>query len=221
MRNWIHQALESEFVYRNFQKLIVSRLHDIFLNEFARACSGERILDLGCGCGDALATLPEVEYVGLDSNRGYIERARRRWGSRGEFHVADFERPQSLDYGRFDLVLGMGVLHHLSDGAARTFLSLAAESVAPEGRLCTFDGCYDESQTKAEKFFVSHDRGRFVRTRPAYVKLAQEQFQRVESVYRHGLIRFPYSFTFLRCTEARPVQTPNFAAPKPELPVTR
>jgi ubiquinone/menaquinone biosynthesis C-methylase UbiE len=66
----------------------------------------QRVLDLGCGTGHALAALNPSRGVGVDFSSAMIEEARRRHPHL-EFHVGDVEDPAVLEAlnGPFDVIL--------------------------------------------------------------------------------------------------------------------
>jgi SAM-dependent methyltransferase len=104
-----------------------------------------RVLDVGAGDGRFGAYLHEawsgeLDYLGIDSSRELLARARQReLGSAFRFHEADFvEAPPAaaLPPGPFDLVALLGVLHHVPGHSARaTLLSELARRVSPRGVL--------------------------------------------------------------------------------------
>ena len=108
---------------------------------------------------------------------------------------------------KFDVVIAHGVLHHLDDDAAATLFGVARRALKPGGRLVTFDGCFAEGQSALARLFLSLDRGRHVRSRDAYERLARGEFDQVESFVRHDLIRIPYTHLIMECGTARPSRT--------------
>ena len=76
------------------------------------------------------------------------------------------------EQGTFSLVMATGVLHHLDDERAARLYELARRALRPNGRLITYDGCFVPEQSKTARWLLSHDRGKFVRTREAYLRLA-------------------------------------------------
>jgi hypothetical protein len=50
-----------------------------------------------------------------------------------------------------------------------------------------------------ERLLLKMDRGRFVRTPDAYVRLAREVFSDVQAVICHDLLRLPYTHNIMTC----------------------
>jgi SAM-dependent methyltransferase len=166
--------------------------------EHIRARQSDRILDVGCGPGSMVPYLPSSEYVGFDANPDYIEQARRCFP---EVHftcdrVNESNLPQSE---HFDIVIALGILHHLDDAEAVQLFRMARRTLKPEGRLITLDGVWVAGQPRFAKFLLSRDRGRFVRHAEEYVALASTSFSAVNSTIRHDMLRIPYSHLILEC----------------------
>ena len=170
-----------------------------FVDHYVRPRSGDRFLDIGCGTGDILLFLPEVDYYGFDMDPAYIERAKSRFPGRGKFFQKAVSRDTLSGERDFDIVLAMGILHHLDDGEARELFTLASKLLKPGGRLVTYDGCYTEDQSRLTRFFLWLDRGKFVRERSAYEKLAGHAFSHVETHVRDDLFNIPYTIIILEC----------------------
>jgi len=167
--------------------------------EHIRARPSDRILDVGCGPGSMVPYLPRSEYVGFDANPDYIQQARRRFP---EAHftcdrVNEYNLPQS-EY--FDIVIALGILHHLDDQEAVQLFRMARRTLKPQGRLITLDGVWVAGQSRFAQFLLSRDRGRFVRHAEQYVALASTSFSTVNSTVRHDMLRIPYSHLILECS---------------------
>jgi SAM-dependent methyltransferase len=99
-----------------------------------------RVLDAGCGTGNtaiALARLlPHVSFTGIDRSRRALAVARRTAHTKGTanvvFQAADLSRPACAP-GTLDVVLSLGVVHHMPDRSAA--LARLREWLAPGGRL--------------------------------------------------------------------------------------
>jgi hypothetical protein len=73
----------------------------------------------------------------------------------------------------------------------------------PGGRMVTLDGCYIQGQSRIAKALLRHDRGKFIRDVPAYLKLADEHFKDVRSDVRHDLLSLPYTLLIMTCRGQR------------------
>ncbi|MFZ0826963.1 MAG: class I SAM-dependent methyltransferase [Verrucomicrobiia bacterium] len=187
--------------YRLFRGLIGGEsVWRVYLQEYAKPATGDKILDLGCGPADVLNYLPAVNYTGLDISPEYINSARQRFGSRGRFCCGDVGLATiEGEQGTFDLVLATGVIHHLDDPQAARLFELARLALRPTGRLVTFDGCLVPQQSRIARWLLAKDRGKFVRTREEYLRLASARFPKVEPHLRHDLLRIPYTHLIMRC----------------------
>jgi len=103
--------------------------------------AGERVLDVGCGCGHTSVRLgervgPEGAVVGVDVSGVMLEAARQRAGAASLRHVAFLHADAQIhpfEPGSFDLVYSrFGVMFFADPGAA--FANLA-RGLRPGGRL--------------------------------------------------------------------------------------
>ena len=175
-----------------------------FVADFIRPREGDRVLDIGCGTGVMLKYLPRVEYVGFDMSPQYIAACRARYGSRGTFFCERVTRDVLRGHQPFDIVLAVGILHHLDDAEATDLFALAHSALRPNGRLLTLDGCYAEGQSAAARFLLRHDRGTHVRTEPACRALAQAVFPHVATHILHDMFRVPYTVLIMECAAQPP-----------------
>lgn len=186
-------------VYRFAQRAIGSpKVREAFVREQLRPVRGDRILDIGCGTGDILALLDEVEYVGYDPSEKYIASARERFGDRGTFSVGSVGSVD-LPAESFDICVAKGVLHHLDDEAAVDLFREAARVLRPGGRLVTMDPVFTTDQHRVARILAERDRGENVRRLDEYERLARTAFEHVSGQVRHDLLRVPYSHALLSC----------------------
>jgi SAM-dependent methyltransferase len=173
----------------------------IYLDEYVKPAPGDKILDIGCGPADILNYLPAVNYTGLDISSEYISSAKERFGSRGRFFCGDIGLATiEGEQGSFDLVLAIGVIHHLDDAQAAKLFDLAHRVLRPKGRLITYDGCYVPQQSQIARWLLAKDRGKFVRSQEKYLHLASARFSKVEYHLRHDLLRMPYTHLIMHCS---------------------
>jgi SAM-dependent methyltransferase len=168
------------------------------LRDYVRPGRGARVLDLGCGPGELVRHLPDVDYVGIDLSEEYIEHARRAFGDRAEFRVGDATRLEE-DLGGFDLVVAFGVIHHLDDQGALRLLRGAKAALVPGGRFVSVDPVVISDDRAVARLLVSWDRGSQVRGPGEYKRLAEASFERVRCDVRQDLLRIPYTHCVLEC----------------------
>jgi SAM-dependent methyltransferase len=196
----VRAVLSAARIYDSFQDLTgAGGARRRFADEYIRAKPGSRILDIGCGTGAILDHLPEVEYWGFDLSPAYIDTARKRYGARGAFFCGDVNRTALSDLPRIDIVLALGVLHHLDDAGALGLLRLAGASLQAGGRLVTWDPCYVDGQSAFKRLLIGIDRGRNVRNERGYRSLCEAVFGTVEAHIRHDLLRIPYTHAIFEC----------------------
>ena len=181
-------------IYRLSQQLIYkSNSMAYVVEEFIQPRFKVWILDVGCGDAKIRKILGDVNYVGVDHNPKYIAKARKASGLNEEFYVADVSEVGQLVTNKFDRILLIGVLHHLSDAQCQDLLRNCAQLLATDGHLLAFDPALIDGQHPIARFLVKSDRGRFTRSPDDYKKLIQEEFTSVVVTVRHDLLRLPYS----------------------------
>jgi SAM-dependent methyltransferase len=198
-------GLDFAVAYAAFQRLLGGHAaRQRVVAQFIRPKPGARALDLGCGPGTLLAYLPaDVTYVGVDSNPGYVAAAQRQYGSRGRFFcAAAAETPPEVVSGGFDLVLGMGLLHHLGDEDATAIVDFAHRCLVSGGSLVTLDCAFHEGQSWVARRLVAADRGTHVRTTQGYRELVASRFASLETHLATDLLRVPYSQFIIRAQKA-------------------
>jgi len=199
----ISTVLSVPACYRIFQQVVgAESARKTYLAEHAKAAPGDKILDIGCGPADILDYLPDTNYTGFDISPEYISAAKERFESRGRFFCGDVGMAAiEGEQGSFDLVIAIGVVHHLDDSQAAKLFALARRVLRPAGRLVTYDGCYMAQQSRIARWLLAKDRGKFVRTKDEYLRLASAQFSKVEPSLRHDLLRIPYTHLIMHCSD--------------------
>jgi SAM-dependent methyltransferase len=185
------------------------RYREIFVGDHVRPKQGDRIIDLGCGPGQVTSALPGTDYVGIDWNARYIRYARRRYGAEGRFECEDLTLHGLDAYGPAQLVIAMGLLHHLSDRAADALIAGAARILGPAGRFVAIDSVVVGGATRASSWCRDWDRGDHIREPRGYGHLAERHFGSVTGTVRRDLLHVPvvrdaYPVAVLECTAAYP-----------------
>ncbi len=195
----VRAILSHPFIYSLFQSLMGPRkTRQDFVNNFVKPFSGMKVLDVGCGPADILTDLPDIDYWGFDISEAYINKARTKFGMRGRFHCKQLQLEDLAGCPSFDVVLALGLLHHLDDVAARNVMVLASKALKPGGRLVTIDPCLDPSQNPISRFLIRNDRGQNVRDKRGYEAIARSVFESPRVEVRHQTW-IPYSHCFMEC----------------------
>lgn len=197
----IRAILNNPKVYDFFQHLMGGKsARRELVDRYVRPVTGNRVLDIGCGTGNILDYLPDVEYFGFDLSERYINEASRRYQARGHFKCALVEQETLGGMEPFDIVLAFGLLHHLNDEQALSLMRLACSALHEGGRLVTIDPCFAEGQSLLSRFLVSRDRGQNVRSPKQYRKLACAVFPqaKISGEVRHRLW-IPYTHWIMEC----------------------
>ena len=162
----------------------------IFDDIARQAAAGGRALDVGCGHGDFTRRLVEdlgASYaLGVDVSETQLDAA-RAVEVPGRIEFARVDVTQGIP-GRFDLIVGRAVLHHID---FREFLTKAyAEDLAPGGRLLFTEPCAHPMTVAFHKLVKSaHTEDEFP-IMPSDIRWMHDQFHDVR-VIPVNLLSFP------------------------------
>ena len=205
MTQWtsgLYRLTQNPKFYAGFQDILgADRSRRRLAAEYIRANADDAVLDVGCGPGSILPYLGQVRYVGIDANPAHILEARAKFQD-GTFIAADFTAAAPLDAASFDIVLSLGVLHHLEDAQARELASLAWQKLRPGGRMVTIDPVFAPGQHFVARMLAQADSGRCVRHADEYRKLLEGPFGDVNAHVHHDFLRVPYSHLVMSARKA-------------------
>jgi cyclopropane fatty-acyl-phospholipid synthase-like methyltransferase len=176
--------------------LLGARTARDYIAQEINAAPGDRVLDIGCGNATILKHLPEVSYFGVDSNPNYISKARETFGAKGNFRCVSVDDLAFEFTGKFDRVLLLGVLHHLTDQQIKSLMLIIKELLSENGRLITHDGVFIAKQNSIARLLLKLDRGRYVRTEKEYLSLLSTELTVGSTQVRNDFLRIPYSVLF-------------------------
>ena len=173
MPGLFRKLLGHPFVYDQVRPRVVGGidmkpLYDLLGKEGRRV-----VLDVGCGTGDALKHLGDVEqYLGIDTDPIAIDAARARYGDRPNvrFECRYLLREDVVDLAPTGVVLS-GVLHHLTNAEAEGVFYLATGSPNLV-RIVTADIVFLPGKL-FNNVLAMMDRGRYCREPDAYAGLAR------------------------------------------------
>ena len=190
----LYRLTQISSVYEAFQQLLGgAKARKAVADQYICAKPGARVLDLGCGPSAILPLLGDVDYFGIDANPDHIASAKAQYGKRGRFIADDFACLKAEHGGSFDLVLCLGLMHHLEDSRVTELATLARGYLAPGGRFIAVDPVFEDGQPMVARWLAAADSGQNVRYEAGYRDLVGAVFGRCETNVRHDLLRVPYS----------------------------
>lgn len=147
-------------------------MHDKYAELVYTRCNGRTVLDYCCGTGDEAIELAKrgAHVVGIDISPVAIQTAEKRARQEGiadriEFYAMDAER-LNFDNDSFDVIVGLGALHHLD---LRSAFPELARVLKPDGFgvfsdplaynpiINLYRQCTPEARTHDEHRLVRHD----------------------------------------------------------------
>lgn len=199
------RVLRTSYGYDLFRRLVgADRAMERIVREHLRPFEGARILDIGCGNGDLARFLPRVDYVGVDHNPAYVERAGSDFGRANvSFIDGDLEDLPDMDIGDVDLAIAVGVVHHLGDDLAKQVINTTRGLLKPAGRFITIDPVFEPDQRSVTRVMLALDRGRFVRHPAHYQALMDTSFDDVELSIHRDLLPIPYTHCIMSAQKPR------------------
>jgi len=197
---WIragHLLLSQPTIYDTFQSAVGAKQHRNHFISFI-TCQNEftSVLDLGCGTGFLLSKLVNVQnYVGVDSSQEYLNAASKiQTSTKTQFILGDLGSTDwcnQVGFSEPQLVLGMGIFHHLSDFSIRNVLSFLCKSLPKNSLLVSLDPTIDSETSKAATWIAKNDRGRYIRSKSELDKLFSDYFESVNFTKLKKQIRIP------------------------------
>lgn len=167
------RILGHPFVYNEIRPRVVGGIDMSPVYERLAAGRDDVVLDLGCGTGDALNYLGEVEsYLGVDIDEVAIRYAKERHGGRRgvRFDCRWLGEKDVRELAPTHVVMG-GLLHHLSDDDALSLLKMVQASPRLR-RVVTQDIVFLPGEI-VNNFFARLDRGRHCRQQLGYEALVR------------------------------------------------
>lgn len=199
MIRFIRPVLANPIAYQLWWNLVGGPAQaKVLVNEYVQPRVGARILEIGCGPGTIVRYLPPSDYSGFDLSPKYIAQARRRFPN-AHFVCERVSRFSLSKEQNFDVVLALGIVHHLEAAEARQLFQIAHDALRPGGKLVTIDGVWTDDQSSTARWLLARDRGEYVRSEREYVGIASQVFSNIRPSVRHDLLRVPYTHLILEC----------------------
>lgn len=195
MRMKIAKIFDNANLYKLFQYCISRRGTDeIIRDEILKPKNVNDVLDFGCGIGYHANEFLESNYLGIEPLQGCVDKANLMFSRSGaEFIVGDHNVLRIFPDSSYDVVMAIGVLHHIDDLIFHEFLKESLRILRPGGRLTTFDPVLHDQQSLLSRWVVRRDRGQWVRKEGEYLSTVSTYFgQNMNSKIYSKLLRIPY-----------------------------
>lgn len=176
----VHSILNLPFVYRFSQFLFSDPKAKQNLQKLCETTGNSVVYDIGCGTGAATSYINSTcFYYGFDISENYIKKAKELHTSRKNTYFVndEFNEISSKQIKNCDLVIMMGVMHHLSDENLSKLFQNILDKMNKSGRLVTIDPVFLKKQRVMSKLLISQDRGKSVRFEEGYMKIISQFFQ--------------------------------------------
>jgi cyclopropane fatty-acyl-phospholipid synthase-like methyltransferase len=140
-----HEKLYSGFAQQHFAKPAVRALREHMVRRIIAktgVSAQSRVLSIGCGIGDTEILLaPHVrEVVGIDLSPAAVRQANLDAAARGAVNFRAVECTlDGFDDGRFDAVIAIFFLHHLTDAMLESCVVRIRELLHPGGTFYSLD----------------------------------------------------------------------------------
>jgi ubiquinone/menaquinone biosynthesis C-methylase UbiE len=185
-----HRLLEVPVVFRIQQRMFNDYANVRATFEEYLAVEGKNILDVGCSsatCAGQIIDMERNTYVGVDIDPSYIELAKRSH-PRGQFMKHD-ARALPFAPDSFDLVMFVGVLHHMDDGLSRSCMAEVQRVLRLTGVVLVAEPVF-RLDWPVSSWFLERDRGKFIRERDEYRALLDGLSIVEEKTFRLSLHEF-------------------------------
>ena len=185
--------LGNPYGYRLFQKMNgANKMRRILSSEYIKAKSTDYVLDVACGTADIRPFLNECNYTGIDISEEYISYDRKVYLD-SDFICKDLNQYIGETEQKYDIIILIGVLHHLTDEEVRECLKKLPLILHTKGRIVTMDGAYVNGLSPFERMLLSADRGKYVRKIGHWKRIFDEVMPDAEYEIRKDLLYLPYN----------------------------
>jgi len=196
------KILESPSIFNFWQKITgAEEWKSRFMREYIKPFQDARILDVGCGTGSVLNYIDKtinVDYVGCDINQDYIRQAGKKFGSKGTFYCCDVNALSEKE-SDFDIVIAIGIFHHLDDKSALTLVDSVKRKLKTGGAFFIAEPVRTENQSRFEKYLMKNDRGKNIKAETGYLSMLKDFFSSVESKIVRDSHFIPWTVNVITC----------------------
>lgn len=142
------------------------------------------ILDLGCGSGSLAPLFKKSSYLGFDIDKNLIEYAK---GRHPKYKFTALDSTKFNLNQKFDMILIVGVLHHLNNLDTNKTLLLMKKHLKKGGHILIIEAILPIFKINLIGAYLrSIDKGHFIRTATEYEKLIAGHFSIISCDSRLG-----------------------------------
>ena len=131
-----------------------------------------KVLDWGCGTGIFSTLFNHDGYHGIDVDEKRIRYAKKKYPEYNFEYVRDFN---DHSYELYDMILFVGVLHHMNDRIIKENISMIIKHLKLNGKIIAIEPTLTGLKYR-DKFICYLDRGAFIRSSFDYIKLFEKHF---------------------------------------------
>ena len=195
----VYSLLSNTHFYSLVQRIMsASRFREKIVKKYITK-HNVKVLDVGCGPAQILDALPKINYYGFDINPIYINFAKKKYENRAKFFCKKFTNKDTKCLPKFDHILLLGVLHHLSDKEINKLIPNIKKVLKRKGNIITLDNIFTNNQNFIAKFLIQMDKGQNVRSKKGYLNILKNHFKKINSkIYHQKFI--PYTWFVVNCT---------------------
>lgn len=170
--------LSNPFFFNTIRRPIAGdqRYTKNFVKKNLEKYNSKTVLDIGCGTGDFASSLPlEIScYLGVDLNTKYIAYAKSKYqSSKIKFMVQDVTEKKFYANHKFDAVILISMLHHLSDSDLAKILPSIKKITK---KIIIIADLLPKPPGLLQKLMVKLDQGKYIRNEEEKIKLLEKYF---------------------------------------------
>lgn len=151
----------------------------------------KNVLDLGCGIGTMSTMFPRSSYLGIDIDTQAVELAKKNYP---EYKFETLDATSFDIKEKFDLVLIVGVLHHLSDKDVNKTLECISRCLKTNGKIVIIEAIPPLFKWNFIGYILrANDKGHFIRQTEEYKELIERKFKIIRGESKFGGF-FDYAF---------------------------
>ena len=182
MNKIISTILSSPFLFNTIRNILAGDQDKTkeFVAKYLKTNKVKTILDVGCGTGDfAVCTPKDAQYTGIDISKKYLDYASQKYGSKNKkFLYQDVTDVSFYKKQKYDAVLFVSMLHHLSDKELEIMLPVIKKIT--KGVVIIAD-IIPNPPGMIRKTLVKLDQGKYVRPEESKLKIVKKYFKVVHT----------------------------------------